>query len=67
MKDYFDGYYLLQKTAIEVMTVNYPKEPYFSMIKAYQPSVPIQASYKKEIARKRPTPMCQIKKLGTKT
>ena len=27
MGDYFDGYYLLQKTAIEVMTGNYPNEP----------------------------------------
>lgn len=27
MEDYFDGYYLLQKTAIEVMTENHPKEP----------------------------------------
>lgn len=27
MEDYFDGYYLLQKTAIEVMTENYPNEP----------------------------------------
>ncbi|WP_406823963.1 hypothetical protein [Pedobacter sp. KACC 23697] len=27
MDDYFDGYYLLQKTAIEVMTENYPNEP----------------------------------------
>jgi len=27
MEDYFDGYYLLQKTAIEVMTVNLPNEP----------------------------------------
>ncbi|MCX2494752.1 hypothetical protein OQX63_14790 [Pedobacter sp. PF22-3] len=27
MEDYFEGYYLLQKTAIEVMTVNHPNEP----------------------------------------
>ncbi|WP_406823958.1 HNH endonuclease domain-containing protein [Pedobacter sp. KACC 23697] len=27
MEDYFDGYYLLQKTAIEVMAENYPNEP----------------------------------------
>lgn len=26
-KIYFDGYYRLQKTAIEVMTVNLPNEP----------------------------------------
>lgn len=26
-KIYFDGYYRLQKTAIEVMTVNHPNEP----------------------------------------
>ncbi|WP_293786903.1 hypothetical protein [uncultured Pedobacter sp.] len=27
MEDYFDGYYRLQKTTIEVMTENYPNEP----------------------------------------
>ncbi len=27
MEDYFDGYYLLQKTAIDVMMKNYPNEP----------------------------------------
>ncbi|WP_293744653.1 hypothetical protein [uncultured Pedobacter sp.] len=27
MEDYFDGYYRLQKTAIEVMIENYPNEP----------------------------------------
>ncbi|SDG82465.1 hypothetical protein SAMN05421827_111177 [Pedobacter terrae] len=27
MEEYFDGYYLLHKTAIEVMTGSYPKEP----------------------------------------
>ncbi|WP_406823981.1 hypothetical protein [Pedobacter sp. KACC 23697] len=27
MEDYFDDYYRLQKTAIEVMAENYPNEP----------------------------------------
>ncbi|WP_293744655.1 hypothetical protein [uncultured Pedobacter sp.] len=27
MEDYFEGYYLLQKTAIEVMTLKHPNEP----------------------------------------
>jgi hypothetical protein len=27
IEDYFDGFYHLQKTAITVMTENYPKEP----------------------------------------
>ncbi|WP_293786907.1 HNH endonuclease domain-containing protein [uncultured Pedobacter sp.] len=27
MEDYFDGYYLLQKTAIEVMAENHPNKP----------------------------------------
>ncbi|MCX2494729.1 hypothetical protein OQX63_14675 [Pedobacter sp. PF22-3] len=54
MEDYFEGYYRLQKTAIEVMTGNYPNEPmledYLSLFPNADPQKLPEKDFKKRFS-----------------